>query len=632
MTTPRETFDERATRAATAVREAARDSDIETLLERVEDAHARPWWFVPALVAGAAAATITAILVVPGVLSPDPTPVIAPVGSERASQAPTTPAPGELGRFDEVATFAGSSAALVELPTGDLLSIGWEGRPVVRRSTDGVSWEVLDTDLPSGEVVPVDATLADGEIWMVATTPGGALGFVSRDGVAWEPASFTPAPGEPSRTQASVRAVTAHGRQVVAAGHDDTGAWVAVLSRASSSLAPPAPTWPQLAAETSVLDLASDGDTLVVLTWRPDGDGGRVLVTRGELGSATTWDERALVPGFQTSGTVASTDAGFLVPGTFVASGGAPGWVSSPDGRTWHSRVARDDAPTPMYVDAIDSAGGLVVGLGRDSGTDEPRLLEMAATPDARTVALGSERPWNDRATRFGELARVGVTATRHGFLATVTATTEDGTTTTTVLRHPRSVVLPDESTATTDAPATETPTSEPPASHATACEPTDVDPPAAATDGLSADARETYERILAAAEACDLAELAAIADEGEPVLVSYGQIFLDEEWLRSGRGWIRPADDPLGNPNIVDILRRTLSLPTAVLEPGEGYRYHAWPRGFVELTPDTEEELLASGLYTREELQQFEDFGGFAGWRVLITDDGDWTLFIAGD
>jgi hypothetical protein len=66
-----------------------------------------------------------------------------------------------------------------------------------------------------------------------------------------------------------------------------------------------------------------------------------------------------------------------------------------------------------------------------------------------------------------------------------------------------------------------------------------------------------------------------------------------------------------------------------------EGDTWYVWPSAFVYDTwddiPDEDLEALLT-VYTQEELDQIAAFGSYAGWRIGITEDGDWRFFVAGD
>jgi hypothetical protein len=42
--------------------------------------------------------------------------------------------------------------------------------------------------------------------------------------------------------------------------------------------------------------------------------------------------------------------------------------------------------------------------------------------------------------------------------------------------------------------------------------------------------------------------------------------------------------------------------------------------------------ELVDAGLYTEADVEQWERFGGYTGYRVGIAADGEWLSFVAGD
>ncbi len=127
---------------------------------------------------------------------------------------------------------------------------------------------------------------------------------------------------------------------------------------------------------------------------------------------------------------------------------------------------------------------------------------------------------------------------------------------------------------------------------------------------------------IIESALACDLEALEAAA--GPKLNTSFGGGGFENliEWESQGRG-------ELGT------LVNVLSTPFAVQQFEDGPTYYVWPAAFAyETWEEIPAEQLAalSALYTQEELDQIATFGSYAGWRVGINEDGDWTFFVAGD
>jgi hypothetical protein len=139
---------------------------------------------------------------------------------------------------------------------------------------------------------------------------------------------------------------------------------------------------------------------------------------------------------------------------------------------------------------------------------------------------------------------------------------------------------------------------------------------------GLPGAVAATRDAIVAAATACDLNALEELG--GPDLNTSFGgggfQNLID--WETSGQG-------ELGT------LVRLFDTPYAVQDLADQGIYYVWPAAFAydaweEIPADDLEALLA--IYTQEELDGIALFGSYAGWRVGITDTGEWKFFIAGD
>ncbi|MBT8208878.1 MAG: hypothetical protein KJO18_11420 [Acidimicrobiia bacterium] len=73
-----------------------------------------------------------------------------------------------------------------------------------------------------------------------------------------------------------------------------------------------------------------------------------------------------------------------------------------------------------------------------------------------------------------------------------------------------------------------------------------------------------------------------------------------------------------------------------AELDTIEGLaRYYSWPPAFAydswDEVPEAERQQIAA-LYTDQDLESFDQFGSYAGWRIGITEGGAWLFFVAGD
>jgi hypothetical protein len=140
---------------------------------------------------------------------------------------------------------------------------------------------------------------------------------------------------------------------------------------------------------------------------------------------------------------------------------------------------------------------------------------------------------------------------------------------------------------------------------------------------GLPGPVAETRQAIAAAAIACDFPRLQYLA--GDDLVTSFG-----------GGGFEHLVElEEAGDEEPMRLLVELLGLPFADQDYVGLPRHFYWPSAFVydswEEIPDPDLEALLT-VYTREELDQIATFGSYAGWRVGITEDGDWRFFVAGD
>jgi hypothetical protein len=82
-------------------------------------------------------------------------------------------------------------------------------------------------------------------------------------------------------------------------------------------------------------------------------------------------------------------------------------------------------------------------------------------------------------------------------------------------------------------------------------------------------------------------------------------------------------------------VLGELLNMNREVTEMPDGSRLYVWPAAFAYDTwdeiPDAAiDELLR--IYTQEELDQISLLGSYGGWRIGITEAGEWIFFVAGD
>lgn len=178
-----------------------------------------------------------------------------------------------------------------------------------------------------------------------------------------------------------------------------------------------------------------------------------------------------------------------------------------------------------------------------------------------------------------------------------------------------------------TQAPATDTPapieTTTPTESVQGECSAAGRSPVPEEQQELPPAVAELREQIVAAAVACDYDRLEELALQGDPVFAySFG-----EKGESEPAAYWRQAEAQ-GKPVLASLVE-VLNLP-----PGLQQGVYAWPFAywldFSELT-DAAERLLEEH-FTAAEIADWKAFGGYIGYRAIITQDGDWTAFIAGD
>lgn len=141
--------------------------------------------------------------------------------------------------------------------------------------------------------------------------------------------------------------------------------------------------------------------------------------------------------------------------------------------------------------------------------------------------------------------------------------------------------------------------------------------------EGLPEVVAEMREAIVAAAVVCDFATLRELA--GPDLVTSFGGgdfshlVELEES----------AEEAPL------QLLVQLFGLPYASEDYEDLPTHYYWPSAFVydtwEEIPPADLEALRT-IYTDEELDEIAAFGSYAGWRIGITEDGQWRFFVAGD
>lgn len=133
---------------------------------------------------------------------------------------------------------------------------------------------------------------------------------------------------------------------------------------------------------------------------------------------------------------------------------------------------------------------------------------------------------------------------------------------------------------------------------------------------------------IVGAAVGCDADGLARLA--GESFTYSFGG---DDDPAAFWAG-LEERSASEGDPSPLTMLVRLLELPFATIDSGDA-TYYVWPSahayGSWDEVPGADRDALL-GVYGAQDLADFEAFGGYVGYRVGITADGDWAYFVAGD
>ncbi len=161
------------------------------------------------------------------------------------------------------------------------------------------------------------------------------------------------------------------------------------------------------------------------------------------------------------------------------------------------------------------------------------------------------------------------------------------------------------------------------------ACSAASLPPDPAEQEGLPRPVAEMRQAIAEGAVACDVERLEELASGG------FTHSFGDDG--DPGAHWRRleeQGERPLW------YLRQLLDVPHAIVEthadpdaPDEHTTIYVWPSAHGDDAGSDDLRLLVdAGLYTEEDLEAWERFGGYTGYRVGITADGEWLHFVAGD
>ena len=81
----------------------------------------------------------------------------------------------------------------------------------------------------------------------------------------------------------------------------------------------------------------------------------------------------------------------------------------------------------------------------------------------------------------------------------------------------------------------------------------------------------------------------------------------------------------------LIKILNLSWAVKETQFETDVYTTIYVWPAAFADNASDADWEEVGE-LYTEEEIASMKEFGGYVGYRVGITPEGDWVFFVAGD
>lgn len=133
----------------------------------------------------------------------------------------------------------------------------------------------------------------------------------------------------------------------------------------------------------------------------------------------------------------------------------------------------------------------------------------------------------------------------------------------------------------------------------------------------------QTLGRILLFSNRCWFNELAGVATDN--FTASFGGGDPAQLWASQEEN----GDEPMY------ALMRILAMPFGTIELEDGLMY-GWPAaaahdGDWDAVPEADKEALRT-LYNDDDFVVFSDFGYYVGYRLGITENGDWSFFVAGD
>lgn len=134
----------------------------------------------------------------------------------------------------------------------------------------------------------------------------------------------------------------------------------------------------------------------------------------------------------------------------------------------------------------------------------------------------------------------------------------------------------------------------------------------------------EMRQAIIEEAVACNFDQLQALALDGSPAFnYSFGEPM---EGGTPGAFWEEQEEQ---GEDVLATLVNVLNMPFTQQDGAYVWPF-AYSLDFSKLSPD--ERATLEQYFTAEEVDGWEQAGGYLGYRAGITQAGDWTYFVAGD
>jgi hypothetical protein len=142
------------------------------------------------------------------------------------------------------------------------------------------------------------------------------------------------------------------------------------------------------------------------------------------------------------------------------------------------------------------------------------------------------------------------------------------------------------------------------------------------AQEGLPAAVTAKRQAIFDAAVACDYDALAALTAKDFNFTFGDASGGAADFWRAR-----EAADEP-----VMKLLVQILNLPHVERQlPDGGTKYVSWPSADQDVRTDADWEAL-KGVYTDEQVAGFKSSDLYTGYRVAISDTGDWMYSVSGD